>query len=455
MASCAALAAIGPGTALAATPHHRHHGHKQTMHRRHRTIRGMKPKVTAVPWGTISAGPSAGQTAHLYTLHGAGGMKVNISTFGADVQAIKVRNNRGKLIDVALGFPNLNDYVQDFTQGAQQIDWPIPHSTSGSGDTYFGATIGQYANRIANGSFSLNGTTYKLDLNNGPNDLHGGYLGWNTYNWSGTPSTTKTAASVTLRQSFPAGTGCDKTLTPGCTGFPTPMNAAVTFTVTKQNALRIHYSATNTSPSLSTVINLTNHTYFNLGGQASGTIYHQDLAINANRYQPTNQSQIPEPPYFLPVRGTPFNFLNGHPIGKNIEAANKPDGTHGSFTQLQYAHGYDHNWVLNGKSGKYRLDAVAEDPMNGVTLWEYTDQPGVQLYTSNYLQGDLTGVTGTTYRQGQAFTLETQHYPDAPNHQGDPAWPSVVLPAGQTFQSTTAYKFGVKAPRYASSVHFR
>jgi aldose 1-epimerase len=438
---------VGSGAALAASTHHKKQGHKTTT-------MSTKPKVTSIPWGTIAAGPSAGQTADLFTLRGAGGMRVNVSSFGADVQSVKVPNNKGKMVDVVLGFPSLNDYVQDFTQGAQQITWPIPNTSGGSGDTYFGATIGEYANRIAKGTFPLNGTTYKLDINNGVNSLHGGYLGWNTYNWTGTPKTTKTNASVTMSASFPAGTGCDKTLTPNCTGYPAPITASVTFTVTKQNALRIHYSATNTSSSLSTVINLTNHSYFNLGGQASGTVYNQDLAINANQYQPTDPTQIPEPPYFLPVKGTPFDFLNGHPIGQYIEAANKPDGTSGPFTQLQYAHGYDHNWILNGQ-GKYRLGAVAEDPANGITLWTYTDQPGLQVYTSNYLVGDLVGTTGTIYRQGQAFTLETQHYPDSPNHQGDPAWPSVVLPAGQTFQSTTAFKFGVEGPNYASHVHFK
>jgi aldose 1-epimerase len=456
VASCAAVATIGSGTALAAVPHHKHHGHhgqKQKTQKTHKTGTSGKAKVSSASWGTIAAGPSSGQTATLYTLKGAGGMKVNISTFGADVQSIKVPNNKGKMVDVVLGFPNLNDYVQDFTQGAQQIDWPIP-GTAGTGDTYFGATIGEYANRIAGGKFSLNGQNYQLDVNNGPNSLHGGYLGWNTYNWSASPSAANNKASVTLSSNFPAGTGCDKTLTPTCTGYPTAVDASVTFTVTPKNALQIHYSATNESSSLSTVINLTNHSYFNLGGQASGTIYNQDLALNANQYTPTNGSQIPEAPYFLNVKGTPFNFLSGKPIGQNIEAANKPDGTSGPITQLQYAHGYDHNWVLN-QQGKYRLAAVAEDPDNGITLWTYTDQPGIQVYTSNYLEGDLTGTTGTTYRQGQAFTLETQHYPDSPNHQGEPAWPTVVLPAGQTFTSTTAFKFGVKSANYGTSVHFK
>jgi aldose 1-epimerase len=453
VASCAALATLGSGAAIAATPHQKHHGQKQTQTKKTKgaTSSG-KAKVTDIPWGTAN-----GQSVDLYTLHGAGGMKVKISQFGADIQSIDVPNKNGKLTDVALGFPTLADYVADFEQGEDQVDWPIPGSTSGTGDTYFGATVGEYANRIAGGKFPLNGTTYTLDQNNGPNDLHGGYHDWSNSVWAAAPSSAKDNASVAMSATFPAGSiGCDTTLTPGCTGFPTTMNATVTFTLTKNNALKIGYSATNESSSLSTVINLTNHTYLNLGGQASGNVYNQDLAINGNDYTPTDPSQIPEPPYFIPVKGTPFNFLDGHPIGKYLYSNNLPDGTQAtsSITQLQYAHGYDHNWVLNGQ-GKYRLDAVAEDPSTGITMWQYTDQPGVQLYTSNYVVGDLVGTTGKIYRQGQGFTLETQHYPDSPNHQGDPSWPSVVLQAGQTFTSNTAFKFGVKAPGYASSVQFK
>jgi aldose 1-epimerase len=410
------------------------------------TVKAGKPKVTDIQWGTVG-----GQPVDLYTLKGAGGMKVKISQFGADIQSIDVPNSAGKLVDVVLGFPALDDYVADFEQGADQTSWPV---SSGSGDVYFGGTIGRYANRIANGTFPLNGTMYKLDTNNGPNALHGGYLGWNTQVWSATPATTKATASVTMSASFPAGEGCDVTLTPACTGFPSPVNASVKFTVTKDNQLTLAYSATNESSTLATVINLTNHSYFNLGGQASGSVYNQDLAINGNEYQPTNSTQIPEAPYFVKVKGTPFNFLKGHSIGKYLYSTNMPDGTTGPIRQLQYAHGYDFNWVLN-EQGKYRLDAVAQNNDTGITLWEYTDQPGVQLYTSNYLDGDLTGTTGTTYRQGQAFTLETQHYPDSPNHIGQTSWPSVVLNAGQTFTSKTAYKFGVKPSGYAKSVHFK
>lgn len=446
VASFAAFACLGTGVASA---HHKkpttHHKKPTKHHKGTKPTKTVTPKVGSVPWGTVD-----GQTVNLYTLRGAGGMKVKISSYGADVQSILVPNNRGRMTNVALGFPTLADYVADFTQGANQTSWPIP---SGSGDTYFGATIGQYANRIAKGQFSLNGQTYKLDINNGVNSLHGGYLGWNTDVWSGTPKTTKTTASVTMSASFPAGTGCDKTLTPDCTGYPTPMTASVKFSVTKKNELKISYSATNTSPNLATVINLTNHTYFNLGGQASGTIYDQDLALNSNQYTPTDPTQIPEAPYFVNVKGTAFDFRHMHPIGQNINAANLPDGTTGPIRQLQYAHGYDHNWVLNGSG--YRLAAVAQDPDNGITLWAYTDQPGVQVYTGNYLVGDLVGTTGKTYRQGDAFTLETQHYPDSPNHIGQPGWPSVVLGAGQTFTSTTGFKFGIEPANYSKSVSFK
>jgi aldose 1-epimerase len=436
VASCAMLASVGSGVAAASHPRTA----KTSV-----ASKKLKPKVTSIPWGTAD-----GQTIDLYTLHGAGGMKVNVSAYGADIQSIDVPNKQGKLTDVALGFPTLADYVSDFTQGADQTSWPIP---SGSGDTYFGATIGQYANRIAKGAFPLNGTTYKLDINNGVNSLHGGYLGWNTDAWTGTPKTTGSVASVAMSASFPAGTGCDAALTPGCTGYPTPMTATVTFTVNASNQLKITYSATNTSPNLSTVINLTNHTYFNLGGQASGTIYDQDLALNSNAYTPTDSTQIPESPYFVPVKGTAFDFRKMHAIGGLINATNLPDGTAGPIDQLQYAHGYDHNWVLNGSG--YRKAAVAQDPENGITMTTYTDQPGIQVYTGNYLVGDLIGTTGKAYRQGAAFTEETQHYPDSPNHIGQPGWPSVVLGAEQTFNSTTAFKFGIEPADYSKSVSFK
>jgi aldose 1-epimerase len=391
-----------------------------------------------------------GQKVNLYTLRNRNGMRVKITNYGGVVQSIWVPDRQGRLTNVALGFPRLSDYVNDFTQGATSTPWPL---SGGSGDTYFGAIIGRYANRIANASFTLNGTLYKLDANNGPNTLHGGYLGWNTKVWSATTSTGSNSVALILTADFPQGEGCLQSKSPGCTGFPAPVSARVTYRLTRDNQLKISYSVQNQSPNLATVLNLTNHTYFNLGGEASGDVYGQLLALNSDKYTPVDTNLIPEAPYFVPVAGTPYNFRRMHTIGKWIRATNLPDRTSGPLKQLQIAHGYDNNWVLNGQ-GSYRLVAVAQDPGNGVTLWTYTDQPGVQVYTGNFLVGDLIGTSGHTYRQGDAFTLETQHYPDSPHHIGQSDWPTVVLNAGATFNSTTSYKFGIRGPNYKNRVHF-
>jgi aldose 1-epimerase len=434
------------GSAFAAAPHKaRPRPARQHSPQHHPSGGGVS--ITGAPWGTAN-----GQAVNLYTLHSSSGMTVNISNYGGVVQSIWVPDRRGHLTDVALGFPTLSDYVSDFTQGADSTSWPLP---GGSGDVYFGAIIGRYANRIANGVFHLNGTTYKLDVNNnGTTSLHGGYLGWNTHVWTPTTSTANGSASLALSASFPAGEGCLASLSPGCTGYPAPVNATVTYTLTHDNQLKINYSATNASPSLATVINLTNHTYFNLGGEGNHTVYNQLLALNSDSYTPVNTDLIPEPPYFVPVAGTAYDFHSLHPIGEFIRDTNLPDGVSGPFKQLQIAHGYDNNWVLNGQ-GTYRLAAIAEDPDNGVTLSAYTDQPGIQVYTGNFLVGDLIGTGGNVYRQGDAFTLETQHYPDAPNHIGDPAWPSAVLNPGATFNTTTAFQFGVNNGGHHSRVRFR
>ena len=432
------------GSASAAAPkaqhkanRHGHHGHGAN---------GMS--ISGAPWGTAD-----GQNVNLYTLTSSNGMVVKISNYGGVVQSIWVPDRHGNLTNVALGFPSLSDYVGDFTQGATGVDFPIP-GASGSGDTYFGAIIGRYANRIGNASFSLNGQTYKLDANNGTATLHGGYLGWNTAVWSPSTSGDRHSVSLTLTANFAAGEGCLPSKSPGCTGFPAPVTATVTYTLTRDNALKITYQVVNDSSSDATVVNVTNHTYFNLGGEGNRTVYNQDLALNSNAYTPVDTSLIPEAPYFVPVAGTAYDFRSLHPIGEMIRDTNLPDGGSGPFKQLQIAHGYDNNWVLNGQ-GTYRLAAVAQDQQNGVTLQAFTDQPGVQVYTGNFLEGDLIGTSGRAYRQGDAFTLETQHYPDAPNHQGDPAWPSVVLNAGATFNSTTAFKFSVSHGGGHSKVRFR
>jgi aldose 1-epimerase len=352
----------------------------------------------------------------LWTLRNGRGMVVRISNYGGVVQSIWVPDRFGRRADVALGFPRLSDYINDF----QNQPWP---AAGGSGDTYFGAIIGRYANRIANHSFTLNGTTYNLPGNNGPNNvttLHGGPNAYNTKVW--TASTKKTASGVSLVLSY--------TDPDGYNGFPGAVTTTVTYTLDASNAFRIHYGATTTKP---TVINYTNHTYFNLAGEGSGTVYGQELRINARTFTPTDANSIPTG-VFAPVAGTPFDFRTMKPIGRDIRKALAPQGN-----QLVLAHGYDHNWVLNGSG--LRMAAVALDPRSGRRVTAFTTEPGLQVYTGNFLVGDLVGTSGRAYRQGDAFTLETQHYPDSPHHIGQAGWPSVVLNPGHTFESTTIFRF--------------
>jgi aldose 1-epimerase len=362
------------------------------------------PQITSKPWGTVG-----GKKVRLYTLYN-GSMRVNITNFGGIIQSIDVPDRKGNVADVTLGFKNLAGYIKNDV---------YPQPSGGSGTTYFGATIGRFGNRIANGKFKLDGKTYHLPVNNGPNTLHGGKTGWNKRVWSAKTSTSSSGASLALTYVSPDGEQ----------GFPGKVTATVTFTLASGNALTIHYHATTTKP---TVINLTNHSYFNLAGEASGTVYDQDLMINARKYTPTDNTQIPTGK-IVPVKGTPMDFTSLTPIGKHITA---------NFHQLLLAHGYDHNWVLNGASGGTpRLAAKALDPSSGRTLTATTTEPGVQVYTGNFLVGDLVGTSGHAYRQGSAFTLETQHFPNSPNQ---PNFPTTTLNPGKAYDSTTVFAFGVK-----------
>jgi aldose 1-epimerase len=438
----AAFAAGASAHAVSKNKGHHHHGD-------HHGNGGVTISKLS-PWGTAPDGVSA----DLYTLQNSNGMVVKITNFGGVVQSIWVPDKRGHAKDVVLGFPTLSDYVNDFFQGHTGTPWP---ESGGSGDTYFGAIIGRYANRVANASFDLDGHHYTLDANNGSNTLHGGYLGWNTAVWSAATSTGPGTASLELTNTFKAGEGCDpaQTHTP-CTGFPADVKATVVYTLTRDNQLKITYTAINGSSTDPTVINLTNHSYFNLGGESSGTVEHQLLQINSDQYTPVDANLIPEAPYFVNVAGTPYDFRHLTPIGKNIRNTNLPDGVPpigpNGLKQLQIAHGYDNNWVLNGYPG-YRLVSTALDPRTGIFLKTFTDQPGVQFYSGNFLVGDLIGTGGNTYRQTQGFTLETQHYPDSPHHIGDPNWPSVVLPANGTFNSVTSYQLGTLGGGHSNHGH--
>ena len=351
-----------------------------------------------------------------YTLANCRGMRVRILTYGGIIQSITVPGRNGKEADVVLGFKTLKDYIKE--------DSP---PVTANGGPYFGETIGRYGNRIAKGTFQLDGHTYTLPINNGVNSLHGGLVGFGNHVWASHKVHAGNAAGVALHLVSPNGddganVGCK------CTGYPGRLAVTVTFTLNNRSQLHIHYRATTNKD---TVLNLTNHSYFNLAGEASGATYNQKVQINASHYTPTDATQIPTGK-IATVKGTPFNFLRPHTIGSRINEDNK---------QLLIAQGYDHNWVLNHSgptSGGLRLAARAWDPRSGRELTVWTDQPGVQFYSGNFLNGTLVGISGHIYRQSAGYTFETQHYPDSPNQ---PQFPSTELKPGQVFNSSTVFQF--------------
>lgn len=347
--------------------------------------------ITARPFGTKD-----GQAVTLYTLTNARGAQVSILNYGGVVQSIRVPDRRGRLGDVALGFDSLGRYEKD--------------------SPYFGALIGRYGNRIANGKFTLDDKEYKLFVNNGPNSLHGGKVGFDKKVWSALP--VKAARGVGLDLRYLSKDGEE--------GYPGDLTVRVVYTWTDDDALRIVYTATTTKD---TVFNPTNHTYFNLAGAGSGTVLDTRLLINAARYTPVDRTQIPTGA-LAPVAGTPFDFRRPTAIGARIGRPNP---------QLIIGKGYDHNFVLNGSG--LRLAARAYSPRSGRVLTEYTDQPGVQLYTGNFLDGKLRGKGGRTYATRGAFCLEAQGFPDAPNH---PNFPTTELKPGQVYHQTTVYQFSVR-----------
>ena len=350
--------------------------------------------VTETSFGTMPDGQKVG----VFHLRNASGMEVDVITYGGAVQSIKVPDKNGHIADVALGFDNLNDYLHT--------------------DTYFGALIGRYGNRIAKGEFALDGKTYHLPINNGPNTLHGGPKGFNTKVWAASPIETPNAVGVELTLWSPDGD----------MGFPGDLAVTARYTLDNNNDLRIHYSAVADKP---TVVNLTNHTYFNLAGAGNGTVLDQVAMINANKVTPIDSTLIPTGK-MMDLAGTDLGFTTPTPIGAHIRADNQ---------QLKYAEpkqgGYDFNYVLNNPGDLNALAAAVTDPKSGRTIEMYTNEPGVQFYTSNFLN-DVHGKDGKVYQHWGAFTLEAQHFPDSPNQ---PNFPSTELRPGEKYSQTTIYKF--------------
>lgn len=333
-----------------------------------------------------------GQPVELYTLTNRNGMSAKVITYGAILVELQAPDRNGKTADVVLGFTNLNDYL--------------------TRSPFFGAVAGRYANRIAKGQFTLDGQTYHLPINNGPNSLHGGNRGFDKRVWKAEPKQGPDGQSVTF-------TYVSKD---GEEGYPGTLTATCTYTLGNDNTLKLEYTATTDKP---TVVNLTNHSYFNLAGEGSGTILDHVLMINADNYTPTDDTLIPTG-QIVPVAGTPYDFRKPAPIGARID---------------QVGAGYDMNFVLNGPAGQLSSCARLKDPKSGRVMEVLTTQPGVQLYSGIHLDGKLTGPSGRPYVKSGAVCLETQHFPDSPNH---PNFPSTVLRPGQKYDEVTVFKFSAQ-----------
>jgi len=339
---------------------------------------------------------SDGRPVDLYTLTNKKGMEVAITNFGGIVVSLKAPDRKGKFEDVVLGYDSIEGYLTN--------------------KAFFGALIGRYGNRIAHGKFALNGTTYNLPKNDGDNTLHGGLEGFNKRLWAAKDvSTTKGQA---LELTYVSADGEE--------GFPGKLSAKVVYTLNDQNELTIAYSATTDKD---TVVNLTNHSYFNLAGQGNGDVLSHELMIKGEHITAVDQRLIPTGE-LRSVKETPFDFTHATAIGARI---NQDD------PQLKVGKGYDHNWVLSDHGSPYPvLVAEAYEPKGGRVLQVLSTEPGVQFYSGNFLDGTITGKGGKVYNHRYGFCLETQHFPDSPNH---PKFPSTTLKPGQTYSTTTIFKF--------------
>jgi aldose 1-epimerase len=350
------------------------------------TKKGTEAKVTYSNFGRTSDGKGV----ELYTLTNGKGMEAKIMTLGAAVVSLTAPDKNGNYADVVLGMDKLEGYL--------------------GGVPYFGAVVGRYGNRIAKGQFTLEGQAYKLAVNNGENSLHGGLKGFDKQVWTAKDAEGGVEFTYVSRD--------------GEEGYPGTLTAKVLYTVTPENELKLEYTATTDKP---TVVNLTNHSYFNLAGE--GDILQHQVMIDADRFTPVDQGLIPTGE-LKPVEGTPFDFRKPTAIGARID---QPD------EQLKFGGGYDHNWVLNGSG--MRKAAEVYEPKTGRVMEVLTQEPGLQFYTGNFLDGTITGKGGRAYQKRAAFCMETQHFPDSPNK---PSFPTTELKPGQTYHTVTVYRFSAR-----------
>jgi aldose 1-epimerase len=352
--------------------------------------------VTRAPF-SAPAGPSA----ELFTLTNAHGIEVRLTNYGGIITSLKTPDRSGRFADIVLGYDSLSGYLRD--------------------TPYFGAIVGRFGNRIARGRFTLDGTTYRLAINNGPNSLHGGLRGFDKVVWNAEPFRNQQGVGVAL----------DYTSADMEEGYPGTLRSRVTYTLTDDNRLIVDYQATTDK---ATPVNLTQHSYWNLAGDASRDILAHVLTINADAMTPVDSTLIPTGE-IASVAGTPFDFRTPMPIGARIDQRQN--------AQIRYGGGYDHNFVLNRggtAAGALSLAAHVAEPTTGRTLDVFTTEPGLQFYSGNFLDGSITGKSGHVYHYRYGLVLETQHYPDSPNH---PNFPSTILHPGEKYSTPTVFQFGV------------
>jgi aldose 1-epimerase len=361
--------------------------------------KALKPEIGAIAsmkHDTQTFGKTAdGQEVKVHTLTNLKGLRVRLIDYGATLISVEAPDRNGKNANITLGFPTLDGYLQRHP--------------------FFGSTAGRYANRIAKGKFTLDGKTYTLATNNGPNHLHGGKKGFDAVLWKAEPVSSPEYIGVSFQYTSPDGEE----------GYPGTLKSTVTYTLNNANELAIDYSATTDKP---TVLTLTNHSYWNLAGAGSGDVLKHEMMINADKYLPIDDTSIPLGE-LAPVKGTPFDFTTPHAIGERIgELKKEPHKTKG----------YDHCFVLRGQDGKLSLAARVKEPTSGRVMEVFTTEPGVQLYCGNFLDGSPSA---GGYKQHDGFCLETQHYPDSPNQ---PQFPSSVLRPRETYRSRTMHRFSVE-----------